>query len=76
LTSETLKTWPQDLVYAGMTHAKALLVDDVGIFGSNTFNGLLAGRMGEIRIATDNHSFVSHLEEFLSNDMADSLRQN
>jgi len=62
--------------FGGMTHAKALLVDDVGIFGSNTFNGLLAGKMGEIVIATDNRSLVSQLEEFLSNDMADSLRQS
>lgn len=60
----------------GMTHAKALLTDNVGTFGSNNFNEFLGGKIGEVGVITDNPSLVFQLEQFLGNDMETSLKQN
>ncbi len=60
----------------GMTHAKGLLADDWGLYGSNIFNGFLAGRTSEVGIATNHPSLVSQLETFLLQDMRRSIRQS
>jgi len=59
----------------GMTHAKALLVDDVTVFGSSNFNEFLAKRLCEINIATRNKSMVKQMEKKLREDMEMSALQ-
>jgi cardiolipin synthase len=60
----------------GMTHAKAMLADDVGVFGSHNFNEKMSGKMGEVSIATDNPSLVSQLEAFINRDIKNSIKQS
>jgi phosphatidylserine/phosphatidylglycerophosphate/cardiolipin synthase-like enzyme len=59
----------------GMSHARGLLADGYGLFGSNTFNAILAGKMREIAIITGNPSLVSQLDQFLGESMHNSDRQ-
>lgn len=54
----------------GMTHAKALLADDIAVFGSSNFNEFLAGKMGEACIATSNPVLVRQLGAFLAAEIA------
>jgi phosphatidylserine/phosphatidylglycerophosphate/cardiolipin synthase-like enzyme len=58
--------------HGGMTHVKAMLVDDIGVFGSHNFNAMMSGKLGEVSIATDNPPLVSQLETFLENDIKNS----
>ena len=57
----------------GMTHAKALLADDLAVFGSSNFNQFLAGKLGELSIVSPNRALVSQLEVLLNKDMTDSM---
>jgi len=59
----------------GMTHAKALLVDDVAMFGSSNLNEFLAKRLCEVNIATRNKSMVKQMQEKLYEDMKMSTLQ-
>jgi cardiolipin synthase A/B len=59
----------------GMTHAKALLVDNIVMFGSSNLNEFLAKRVCEINIATSNKSMVSQMKKKLNEDMAMSILQ-
>lgn len=59
----------------GMTHAKALLVDDVAMFGSSNLSEFLAKRLCEISIATCNKSMVKQMEKKLNEDMGTSVLQ-
>jgi len=61
--------------HGGMTHQKALLVDDMAVFGSSNFNEFFAGRLCEINIATLNKSMVLQLEEKLLADIRASKIQ-
>lgn len=57
----------------GMTHAKALLVDDdTVVFGSSNFNEFTSGRMSEINIATKNKDLIRQMKEKLDSDMKSS----
>lgn len=60
----------------GMTHAKALLVDNTVLFGSNNFNEFLSGKISEANIATQNKTLVGQVETFLKKDIAKSVRQS
>lgn len=60
----------------GMTHAKALLVDDIAVFGSSNFNEFLSGRICEINVVTKNKDMVRQLQEKLDNDMRASKKQD
>jgi len=59
----------------GMTHAKALLVDDVVMFGSSNLSESLAKRLCEINIATHNRSMLKQMEKKLSQDIKVSVLQ-
>lgn len=59
----------------GMTHAKALLVDDTAMFGSSNLNEFLAKRLCEINIATRNKSMVKQMQDKLNEDMQMSILQ-
>lgn len=59
----------------GMTHAKALLVDDVVMFGSSNLSEFLAKRLCEVNIATSNKSMVKQMEKKLAEDIKMSLLQ-
>lgn len=59
----------------GMTHAKALLVDNTAVFGSSNLSEFLAKRMSEINIATHNKSMVEQMEKKLFEDMQMSKLQ-
>jgi len=59
----------------GMTHAKALLVDNNVMFGSSNLSEFLAKRLCEINIATCNKSMVRQMEEKLAEDMKMSILQ-
>jgi len=59
----------------GMTHAKALLVDDVAMFGSSNLNEFLAKRICEVNIATSNKSMAKQMEEKLAEDLKMSILQ-
>lgn len=59
----------------GMTHAKALLVDDIAMFGSSNLNEFLAKRLCEIGIATRNKSMVKQMQDKLYEDMKMSTPQ-
>lgn len=56
----------------GMTHAKALLVDDLAVFGSSNYNGFLSGRTNEINIVTENKDMLKQLKEKLDQDIKSS----
>lgn len=60
----------------GMTHAKALLADDIAVFGSSNFNEFLSGRICEINIVTKNENMVRQLQEKLDSDMRTSVKQS
>lgn len=60
----------------GMTHAKALLIDNKVVFGSSNFNEFLSGRICEINIATKNEDMVKQLREKLGSDMQVSKKQS
>lgn len=53
----------------GMTHAKALLVDNIAVFGSSNYNGFLSGRTNEINIATKNKEMFRQLQKKLNDDI-------
>lgn len=59
--------------HGGMTHAKALLVDDVAVFGSANFNQFLAGKLAELSVVTQNAVLVSQLEAMLKQDIASAV---
>lgn len=59
----------------GMTHAKALLVDDLAMFGSSNLNEFLAKRLSEVNIATRNKSMIQQMEKKLDEDMKMSTLQ-
>lgn len=59
----------------GMTHAKALLADDIAMFGSSNLNELLAKRLCEINIATHNKDMVKQMQDKLNADMKMSILQ-
>lgn len=59
----------------GMTHAKALLADDVAMFGSSNLSESLAKRLCEVNIATHNKSMVKQMEKKLEEDMKMSTLQ-
>lgn len=59
----------------GMTHAKALLVDDIAMFGSSNLSEFLAKRLCEVNIVTHNGSMVRQMEKKLHEDMAMSILQ-
>ena len=59
----------------GMTHAKALLVDNVVMFGSSNLSESLAGRLSEINIATHNKDMVQQMLKKLDEDMGMSVLQ-
>lgn len=59
----------------GMTHAKALLADDVAMFGSSNLSESLAKRLCEVNIATHNKSMVKQMEKKLYEDMERSTLQ-
>lgn len=59
----------------GMTHAKALLVDNIVMFGSSNLNEFLAKRICEINIATHNKSIVGQIERKLHEDIIKSTLQ-
>jgi len=60
--------------HGGMTHAKALLVDDQALFGSSNFNQFLAGKLAELSVVTGEHRFISQLERMLVTDIASSVQ--
>lgn len=59
----------------GMTHAKALLVDDIAMFGSSNLSESLAKRLCEINIATHNKSMIKQMQDKLHEDMKMSILQ-
>lgn len=59
----------------GMTHAKALLVDNLAMFGSSNLSESLAKRLSEVNIATHNLDMVKQLEKKLKEDMKMSVLQ-
>ena len=59
----------------GMTHAKALLVDDVAMFGSSNLSEFLAKRLCEVNVATHNKSMVEQMEKKLYEDIKMSALQ-
>lgn len=59
----------------GMTHAKALLADDVAMFGSSNFSEFMAKRLCEINIVTSNKSMVKQMQAKLYEDMGASVLQ-
>jgi len=59
----------------GMTHAKALLVDNVTMFGSSNLSEFLAKRLSEVSIKTHNESMVKQMEKKLDEDMRMSTLQ-
>lgn len=59
----------------GMTHAKALLVDNVAMFGSSNLNEFLAKRLCEVNIATHNRNMVKQMKKKLDEDMKMSALQ-
>lgn len=59
----------------GMTHAKALLVDDIAMFGSSNLNEFLAKRLCEINVATQNKSMIKQMENKLNEDIKMSVLQ-
>jgi len=59
----------------GMTHAKALLVDNVAMFGSSNLSESLAKRLCEVSISTHNKSMVKQMQEKLYEDMKMSVLQ-
>lgn len=59
----------------GMTHAKALLVDDVVMFGSSNLNEFMAKRLCEINIATYNKDMVKQMQDKLEADIKMSTLQ-
>ena len=60
----------------GMTHAKALLVDDITMFGSSNLSEFLAKRLCEINIASHNKSMIKQMQKKLDEDMRMSILQN
>jgi cardiolipin synthase len=62
--------------HGGMTHAKAMLVDNTALFGSNNFSELLSGKISEANVSTKNVQLVRQLERFLKNDIARSVKQD
>jgi hypothetical protein len=58
-----------------MTHAKALLVDNIAMFGSSNLNEFLAKRVCEVNIATYNKDMVKQMENKLNEDMKMSILQ-
>ncbi len=61
--------------HGGMTHAKALLVDDQALFGSSNFNQFLAGKLAELSVVTREHTLVSQLDRMLATDIASSVQE-
>jgi cardiolipin synthase A/B len=59
----------------GMTHAKALLVDNMVMFGSSNLNEFLAKRVCEVNVATYNKHMVKQMEKKLYEDMKLSMLQ-
>jgi cardiolipin synthase A/B len=59
----------------GMTHAKAVLVDNVAMFGSSNLSEFMAKRLCEVNIATHNRSMAKQMEKKLYEDMAMSTLQ-
>jgi cardiolipin synthase A/B len=59
----------------GMTHAKAVLVDNMVMFGSSNLNEFLAKRVCEVNVATYNKQMVKQMEKKLNEDMAMSILQ-
>jgi cardiolipin synthase A/B len=59
----------------GMTHAKALLVDNIVMFGSSNLNEFLAKRVCEVNIATYNKDMIRQMENKLNEDMKMSILQ-
>ena len=59
----------------GMTHAKALLVDEVAMFGSSNLSESWAKRFSEVNIATYNKSMVEQMEKKLYEYMKISILQ-
>jgi cardiolipin synthase len=59
----------------GMTHAKALLVDNIAMFGSSNLSEALAKRLCEINIATHNKDMIKQMEKKLREDMKTSVLQ-
>lgn len=59
----------------GMTHAKALLVDNIAMFGSSNLSESLEKRLSEINIATHNKDLVSQMFKKLDEDMKMSVLQ-
>lgn len=59
----------------GMTHAKALLVDNIVMFGSSNLSESLAKRLSEINIATHNKDMVKQMLKKLDEDMKMSVLQ-
>ena len=58
----------------GMTHTKALVVDERAMFGSSNFNEALAGVLDEVTIVTHNRDLVGGLTARLASDMDQSRR--
>jgi cardiolipin synthase A/B len=59
----------------GMTHVKALLVDDLAMFGSSNLSESLAKRLTEVNIATRNVDMVKQLQKKLYEDIKMSVLQ-
>lgn len=59
----------------GMTHAKALLVDGVAMFGSSNLSEFWAKRFCEVSIATYNKNMLKQMQKKLHEDMAMSILQ-
>jgi cardiolipin synthase A/B len=59
----------------GMTHAKAILVDDTAMFGSSNLSEFFAKRLCEVNIMTRNWSLVKQMENKLREDMKMSILQ-
>lgn len=59
----------------GMTHERALLADEWSLVGSNAFNGLTAGRLGEIALATPHKGLAKQLKNHLQTDISRSVEQ-
>jgi phosphatidylserine/phosphatidylglycerophosphate/cardiolipin synthase-like enzyme len=58
---------------AGMVHGRALLADRWSLVGSNAFNGITAGRLGEIALVTPHPGLASQLHDHLQRDIKKSL---
>lgn len=59
----------------GMTHAKALLVDEMVMFGSSNLSEFWAKRLTEINIATGNKDMIKQMQDKLYDDMKKSVLQ-